>query len=190
MWIFFGTKRLIPISSPKAKHIQKTLDLSLKPTWDVPILLSFFGAQVFSFNVVVQLGNSTISGQGIPSHVDTHSIFSETLMSLSLGSPVVMEMKLEGVNETAPIKTPVLLPPRSLAIFEDDSRYGWKHGIASKRFDTFEDSKSGSTENFERSKRVSYTYRKLRIPPFCSCSKFFNYGSQLFENSRNRFLTK
>ncbi|XP_075252750.1 tRNA (carboxymethyluridine(34)-5-O)-methyltransferase ALKBH8-like isoform X2 [Convolutriloba macropyga] len=63
-------------------------------------------------------------GQGIPSHVDTHSVFTEQLLSLSLGSPCIMEMKLNlsGENDCAKEKKiPVLLPRRSLAIMEQQA---------------------------------------------------------------------
>jgi len=57
----------------------------------------------------------------------------------------------------------------SLAIIEGESRYFWKHGIVTRRFDSYVDSASGKLETFERSLRVSYTFRKLRVPPICNC---------------------
>ncbi|CAG2061088.1 unnamed protein product, partial [Timema podura] len=69
-------------------------------------------------------------GQGIPSHVDTHSAFEDPILSLSLGTPVVMEFKYQdGQN------VPVYLPQRSLLVMSGESRYLWSHGISPRKTD-------------------------------------------------------
>lgn len=55
---------------------------------------------------------------GIPPHVDTHSVFEDPILSLSLLSDVVMDFR-----HTSGKKIPVLLPRRSLTIMSGESRY-------------------------------------------------------------------
>ena len=57
-------------------------------------------------------------GQGIPSHVDTHSAFEDEIVSLSLGSPVNMEFKHPDGRQLS-----VLLPGRSCLIMSGEARY-------------------------------------------------------------------
>ncbi|XP_029813530.1 alkylated DNA repair protein alkB homolog 8 isoform X3 [Suricata suricatta] len=62
-------------------------------------------------------------GHGIPAHIDTHSAFEDEIVSLSLGSEVVMDFK-----HPDGITVPVLLPRRSLLVMTGESRYLWTHG--------------------------------------------------------------
>ncbi|KAJ8956155.1 hypothetical protein NQ318_020705 [Aromia moschata] len=68
-------------------------------------------------------------GQGIPHHIDTHSAFEDPIISLSLQSSVIMELK-RGEEHLC-----VLLPRKSLAVISGESRYDWTHGITPRRFD-------------------------------------------------------
>lgn len=56
-------------------------------------------------------------GQGIPPHVDTHSPFTDGILSLSLQSDVVMDFKDSNGKSCS-----VLLPRRSLCIMSGESR--------------------------------------------------------------------
>lgn len=56
-------------------------------------------------------------GQGIPSHVDTHSAFEDPILSLSLGSAVNMEFRHKDGRQFI-----VLLPRRSLLVMSGESR--------------------------------------------------------------------
>ncbi|XP_035227218.1 alkylated DNA repair protein alkB homolog 8-like [Stegodyphus dumicola] len=67
--------------------------------------------------------NHYLPGQGIPPHVDTHSAFEDGIISLSLGSQVVMDFS-SPEHEVVP----VFLPRRSVLIMLGESRYKWKHG--------------------------------------------------------------
>lgn len=53
---------------------------------------------------------------GIPFHVDTHSAFDDNILSLSIGSDIVMEFKKEEK------RCSVLVPRRSLLIMTEESR--------------------------------------------------------------------
>ncbi|XP_071643774.1 tRNA (carboxymethyluridine(34)-5-O)-methyltransferase alkbh8 [Temnothorax longispinosus] len=103
--------------------------------------------------------NKYLSGQGIPSHIDTHSVFEDTILSLSLGSACVMNFKKDDR------KIDVLLPARSLLIMTEEARYAWMHGISPRHSDIIK-TENGTTTR-ERGTRVSFTFRKVRRGECC-----------------------
>ncbi|NP_001365062.1 tRNA (carboxymethyluridine(34)-5-O)-methyltransferase ALKBH8 isoform 3 [Homo sapiens] len=113
-------------------------------------------------------------GQGIPAHIDTHSAFEDEIVSLSLGSEIVMDFK-----HPDGIAVPVMLPRRSLLVMTGESRYLWTHGITCRKFDTVQASESlksgiitsdvGDLTLSKRGLRTSFTFRKVRQTP-CNCS--------------------
>ncbi|XP_051011823.1 alkylated DNA repair protein alkB homolog 8 [Acomys russatus] len=113
-------------------------------------------------------------GHGIPAHIDTHSAFEDEIVSLSLGSAIVMDFKHpDGVT------VQVMLPRRSLLVMTGESRYLWTHGITPRKFDTVQASKQfkggiitsdiGDLTLSKRGMRTSFTFRKVRRTP-CNCS--------------------
>lgn len=107
---------------------------------------------------------------GIPPHVDTHSAFTDTIVSLSLASDVVMEFrKPHPSNDKEYLKhLSVRLPRRSLLVLSGESRYGWKHGITPRKIDIVQSANGGLTAKF-RETRLSFTFRWLSNKP-CSCA--------------------
>ncbi|XP_023364482.1 alkylated DNA repair protein alkB homolog 8 [Otolemur garnettii] len=112
-------------------------------------------------------------GHGIPAHIDTHSAFEDEIVSLSLGSEIVMDFKHpDGVT------VPVMLPRRSLLVMTGESRYLWTHGITPRKFDTVQASvghRSGIVTSdvgdltlSKRGIRTSFTFRKVRQTR-CNC---------------------
>ncbi|XP_012514578.1 PREDICTED: alkylated DNA repair protein alkB homolog 8 [Propithecus coquereli] len=113
-------------------------------------------------------------GHGIPAHIDTHSAFEDEIVSLSLGSEIVMDFKHpDGVT------VPVLLPRRSLLVMTGESRYLWTHGITLLKFINIQVSEGlksgiitsdvGDLTLSKRGIRTSFTFRKVRQTP-CNCS--------------------
>lgn len=102
-------------------------------------------------------------GQGIPPHCDTHSCFEDPILSLSLGSGIVMEFRKP--QSSSHLK--VLLPRRSLLVMSGESRYGWTHGITPRMSDVIK--VNDHITVVRRQLRVSFTFRKLKIPPTCAC---------------------
>ena len=110
--------------------------------------------------------NRYLPGQGIPAHVDTHHCCTRTILSLSLGSGVVMNFKRTetGADSAA---VPVWLPPRSLLVMSDEARYAWSHGITPRHYDTLpcrvldpgHDQADSSLTLVTRDVRVSLTLR-------------------------------
>uniref|UniRef100_A0A7M4YGI1 Fe2OG dioxygenase domain-containing protein n=1 Tax=Anopheles funestus TaxID=62324 RepID=A0A7M4YGI1_ANOFN len=103
-------------------------------------------------------------GQGIPPHVDTHSAFDDPILSLSLGSDIVMEFKQPSSGKQVCVD----LPSRSLLIMAGESRYDWTHGITPRKMDTIP-SPNGDLTVRKRKLRVSLTFRKLLPNDHCAC---------------------
>lgn len=67
--------------------------------------------------------NEYVAGVGLSPHVDTHSAFGDTLLSLSLAGPCVMVFRKEGRADVA-----LALPPRSLLVLQGEARHAWCAG--------------------------------------------------------------
>ncbi|XP_003486535.2 alkylated DNA repair protein alkB homolog 8 isoform X1 [Bombus impatiens] len=123
--------------------------------------------------------NHYLPGQGIPPHIDTHSAFEDSILSLSLGSACIMDFKRE--NE----KAAVLLPARSLLIMSGEARYAWSHGICPRHNDIVKSSNGVTTQ--PRGTRVSFTFRKIHrgdcccnFPEYCDTKQ--NNATTLIDN--------
>jgi alkylated DNA repair dioxygenase AlkB/SAM-dependent methyltransferase len=109
------------------------------------------GFMTASFPFLNQLTvNHYNPGEGIGSHVDTASAFSDGLISISLNSGIVMEFR--NVHDTK-LKKLVYLPPRSMLLMSKDARYHWEHMIVTRMTDTH----NGAV--LSRKLRVSLTLR-------------------------------
>jgi alkylated DNA repair dioxygenase AlkB len=64
-------------------------------------------------------------GQGISAHIDCVPCFADTIASLSLGSPCVMDFAHSKTGE----KSSLLLEPYSLLVLSGDARYVWQHAM-------------------------------------------------------------
>ena len=98
--------------------------------------------------------NEYARGQGIAAHVDNHAAFQDGLVSLSLGSGVVMDFSQPGGGGATHA---VYLPRRSLLVLRGEARFEWLHGIASRTTDTLDGAPLRRGE-----RRVSVTVRRSR----------------------------
>ncbi|EKX38899.1 hypothetical protein GUITHDRAFT_115004 [Guillardia theta CCMP2712] len=106
-------------------------------------------------------------GQGIRSHVDTHSAFEDGILSVSLGSSVVMEFRSpDGLSKNVQLK------PGSALSMQGESRYKWAHGISNRKSDLVDG------KFVQRCRRVSMTFRKIKTSP-CKCEFPEQCDSQL-----------
>jgi alkylated DNA repair dioxygenase AlkB len=96
--------------------------------------------------------NDYAAGQGIPAHVDA-PLFTDTIISVSLGSSCVMEF----TNETGDAEE-LFLEPMSVLVIGGEARLEWKHSIVSRPIDRWQG------REWPRRRRVSLTFRKL-LPP-------------------------
>ncbi|OQS01355.1 alkylated DNA repair protein alkB 8 [Achlya hypogyna] len=112
--------------------------------------------------------NEYLPGQGIASHIDTHSAFTGSIATLSLGHGSVMDFRHpDGRVES------LLLAPRSLYIMNGASRYQWTHCVQPRSFDVIDGCK------VPRARRVSITFRKLQATP-CTCAFPDQCDSRIF----------
>ncbi|XP_053600515.1 alkylated DNA repair protein alkB homolog 8 [Plodia interpunctella] len=120
--------------------------------------------------------NKYKTGQGIPSHVDRHSPFGQTILSLSLGSDVVMDWKHHSGKHV-----PIVVKRRSMIVMKGEARYDWQHGIQPRTQDPMietriihnQDSnrtvKIITNDTVVRGTRISLTFRWTRSGP-CECA--------------------
>jgi alkylated DNA repair dioxygenase AlkB len=85
-------------------------------------------------------------GQGIGAHIDKTDAFGPVIVSVSLGSDIIMDLSC------GDSKVPLLLPRRSALILEGEARYKWYHGIAQRTHDYGK----------ARGTRVSLTFRTMK----------------------------
>jgi alkylated DNA repair dioxygenase AlkB len=95
--------------------------------------------------------NEYSAGQGIPPHVDA-PLFTDTIVSISLGSSCVMEFTTESELGKQ------FLEPRSALVIAGEARHKWKHAIPARTADQWQGREK------PRTRRISLTFRKV-LPP-------------------------
>lgn len=116
---------------------------------------------------------------GIGSHVDTHSTFTDKIISLSLGAPTVMRFELPKITddnsefveamgleyyESLPKSVDIWVEPRTLMVMSGMSRYLYKHKISIRKTDIDPDG-----DIIKRRTRTSITIRKANFTGTCDC---------------------
>ncbi|VVU94978.1 2OG-Fe(II) oxygenase superfamily [seawater metagenome] len=130
------------------------------PDWIEDILQKLKDITLLSnFNPNQCTINEYPPGIGIAPHIDTHSSFTDTIVSLSLQNQVIMNLKNKTTDEN---NIDILLLPRSLLILQQEARYCYSHGIRYKKTDNI------NHEIQYRKKRVSITFRETRSSK-CNC---------------------
>jgi alkylated DNA repair dioxygenase AlkB len=94
--------------------------------------------------------NEYLPGQAIAPHIDCVPCFADVICSLSLGSACVMDFSNKHKNSK-------LLEARSLIVLSKDARYLWKHSIAARKSDGY------NNLRFCRERRVSLTFRTVNL---------------------------
>jgi alkylated DNA repair dioxygenase AlkB len=90
-------------------------------------------------------------GQGIADHIDCTPCFDDVIVSLSLGTPVLMDLRRQERHVA------VWLEPRSLLVLRGEGRYAWTHGIARRQYDVRDDAR------VPRGRRLSVTFRRVIV---------------------------
>lgn len=120
----------------------------IKAEKEVPREFSEIISEIGNFNQVIV--NEYTPGQGIGAHTDHIYLFGDTIVSVSLLSPIVMTF----TNGSDTVN--IFLEARSAVILKGDARYKWKHSIASRKSDTIDG------VSFQRSTRISITFRNVK----------------------------
>jgi len=128
--------------------------LGALPDWAEHIASRLFNDKLTEKAFDQLIVNEYQPGQGIISHVDCVPCFGNTIISLSLGSPCVMDFTHSQTQQ----KISLLLSPGSLVVMHREARYLWQHGIAPRKKDKYK-----GTE-ITRTRRISMTYREVLFP--------------------------
>jgi alkylated DNA repair dioxygenase AlkB len=136
----------------RARTVDRSMWLGELPGW-----LQRIAVHLHNDGRVPEVPDQTVineyePGQGIADHIDCSPCFGDAIVSLSLGSAVVMDLKREGQS------VPVVLEPRSLLVLQDQARFDWTHGIARRKQDTVDG------VSVERKRRLSVTFRRVVVP--------------------------
>lgn len=135
----------------RARMINNSMKVNDLPEWVSPVVDRMLDEQILIVAPDQMIINEYQPGQGITKHVDCVPCFGGQIVSLSLGSPTVMEFQNLVKNE----KIIKVLNPGSLLIMEGESRYNWQHGIPSRKSDLI------NGKRIKRSRRLSLTFRKV-----------------------------
>ena len=120
------------------------------PAWMQPVLDKLTKRGFTGFDQVIV--NEYVPGQGIGPHVDSPQLFGDTVVSVSLGSDVVMNFSNGFIYEDIFLKT------RSAVVLTDDARYKWTHEIKHRKTDVCP--RDGVRR--PRRRRVSLTFRQKK----------------------------
>ena len=135
----------------KARSVSNDLRIGALPDW-----LQTYAGRLQQAGLFAEMPDQVIineyqPGQGISAHIDCVPCFTDTIASLSLSSPCVMDFTHSKTGE----KSSLLLEPRSLLFLAGDARYVWQHAIAGRKTDRY------NGQIIERKRRISLTFRKV-----------------------------
>ncbi|KAI9005333.1 hypothetical protein BC832DRAFT_557065 [Gaertneriomyces semiglobifer] len=171
----------IPLNKRRVQHFGYRFDYPLNtvimdtdiidpiPPWCAS-LLERYQTHFPEFQYPDQLTiNEYWPGAGIAPHGDRHSVFTDCIVAISLGSGVIMEFRRPADHQshdsspTEFVAYNVYLPPRSLIVMSGESRYRWEHSIRPRRTDIIHG------RAVERGTRVSLTFRNIKRVTECEC---------------------
>ncbi len=137
----------------KARGVDENAYLGALPVWLSSITQRLFKDGIFAALPDQVIVNEYLPGQGISAHIDCVPCFGDTIASLSLGSPCIMEF----ANTATKQKSELVLQPRSLVTLSGKSRYLWTHAIPARKSDII----GGARQ--PRQRRVSLTFRNVTL---------------------------
>ncbi len=149
-------KRRVQHYGYKYDYRKRSIDYSMY-LGEIPKWTNFLTQRIFDRGLInifpdQVIVNEYLPGQGIADHVDCEPCFDGIVISLSLGSPCIMEFKKKFDRNN---KFDLLLEPKSLVVLQGEARYNWTHGIAGRTTDNWRG------ENLIRKTRISLTFRKV-----------------------------
>ncbi len=135
----------------KARNVTSGLRIGALPDWLQCYAAGQQQAGYFPETPDQVIINEYQPGQGISAHIDCVPCFADTIASLSLGSPCVMDFTHGKTGE----ESSLLLESRSLLVLNGDARYIWQHAIAGRKTDKW------NGQSVQRTRRISLTFRKV-----------------------------
>jgi len=135
----------------RARSVGNGAYLGQLPDWLSSVSNKLHDDGIFSSAPDQAIVNEYLPGQGISAHIDCVPCFANTIASLSLSSPCIMEFSNPKTNE----KKSIVLEERSLIVLSGPARYEWQHTIPARKSDVIDGIKT------ERGRRVSLTFRNV-----------------------------
>ena len=137
----------------KARSIDYSMFIGQLPPWAINMAQRLFDEKHINVLPDQLIINEYEPGQGIANHVDCEPCFGDTVISISLGSPCVMDF----INLRTRQKVEIMLESGSLVVLSGEARHNWTHGIAPRKTDNFNGIKT------DRRLRISMTFRKVTL---------------------------
>ena len=135
----------------KARTVDHNAYLGSLPGWLSSLSKKLHDDRIFPSVPDQVIVNEYLPGQGISAHIDCVPCFADTIASLSLGSPCIMEFSNPKTGE----KKSIVLEERSLIVLSGPARYEWQHAIPARKSDIINGIK------IERLRRISLTFRNV-----------------------------
>jgi len=135
----------------KARTVGNDAYLGLLPIWLSSLSKKLHDNGIFLSMPDQVIVNEYLPGQGIAAHIDWVPCFANTVASLSLGSPCIMDFSNPKTDE----KKSIFLEERSLVVLSGPARYEWQHAIPARKSDVIDGIKT------ERARRISLTFRNV-----------------------------
>lgn len=139
----------------KKRQLDHSMYLGPLPTWAAVVADKIFRMGLMASYPDQVIVNEYLPGQGIADHVDCEPCFGREIVSLSLASTCIMDLKEKGNKANA---YGLILSPKSLLVLSGEARYNWTHGIQGRTYDLFHGA------SVPRSRRVSLTFRTVIVP--------------------------
>ena len=137
----------------RARRINADFKIGPLPEWSIELINRIKEKGIVDYELDQLIINNYEPGEGISMHIDCEPCFEDTILSLSLGSDIEMDLRRVNTSE----KTSILLQRRSLLVLSKDARYKYEHGIVQRKSDNFNNQKR------IRKRRISLTFRKVII---------------------------
>lgn len=137
--------------SYKSRSITADMAAAPLPDWAVDVATKLVELGIFEYQPDQLIVNEYLPGQGIAPHIDCEPCFSDTIVSLSLGSTAMMRFDEKDGSKT--IQVP--LKRRCAVVLEHDARYLWYHSIPARKSDIIDGIRVA------RTRRISLTFRNV-----------------------------
>jgi alkylated DNA repair dioxygenase AlkB len=138
----------------KARRIDKSFFIGEIPKWMMFLADRLIEKGIINFKPDQAIINEYVNAQGIAAHIDCEPCFGDTIISISIIGQCVMNFQ-KNINTKEQDKIPLLIPPRTLVVMTEESRFKWYHGIPSRKTDKF------NQQIHKRHRRISITFRKV-----------------------------
>lgn len=136
----------------RKRSLDRSMFIGVIPQWSEAMVERMVQLRLINCIPDQVIVNEYLPGQGISDHIDCEPCFEDTIVSLSLGTTCIMELKKKGDRNN---KVELLLEPRSLTVISGESRYNWSHGIPAREKDNW------NGDVLIRKTRISLTFRKV-----------------------------